>query len=168
VAVCPCQVSAQSDTSSSDHLLLTIDMEPISLSVILPVATLFLTKALEKTGEIFGEKAVKQVGKLKQLLQRNAPETATAIETVTRHPELAEANPSQYGAQALAARLQKIASADPEVAEAITSLANMVNAQPQSVQQNLTNIVGNVGVNAPDSTFNNSTFNNTTNNITNH
>ena len=143
-------------------------MEHISLSVILPVATLFLTKAFEKTGEIFGEQAVKQVGKLKQLLQRKSPETATAIETVTRQPELAEANPSKYGVQALAERLQKIASADPEIAEALISLANMVNAQPQSVQQNLTNMAGNVGVNAPNGTFNNSTFNNTTNHITNH
>lgn len=143
-------------------------MEPISLSVILPVATLFLTKALEKTGEIFGEKAVEQVGKLKQLLQRKSPETATVIETVARQPELAEANPSEYGVEALAARLQKIASANPEIAEAITSLASMVNAQPQSVQQNSTNIAGNVGVNAPGGTFSNSTFNNTTNHITNH
>ena len=152
-------MSAKSDTSSPGHLPLTNDMEPISLSVILPVATLFLTKAFEKTGEIFGEQAVKQVGKLKQLLQRKSPETATAIEIVMQQPELAEANPSKYGVQALAERLQKIASTDPEVAEAITSLANMVNAQPPSVQQNLTNIVGDVGVNAPGSTLNSPTFN---------
>ena len=126
MAVCPCQVSAQSDTSSSDHLLLTIDMEPISLSVIFPVVTLFLTKALEKTGEIFGEKAVKQF--------------------------------SEYGVEALALRLQKIASADPEIAEAIISLANTVIAQPQSVQT-LSNIANKIGIIAPGSVFNNSSFN---------
>lgn len=144
-------------------------MEPISLSVAaLTAVNVLSTKALGKIGETFGQKIVEQVGKLKQLLQRKSPETASAIETVTQQPELAEVNPSEYGAKALAERLEKIAGADPEIAEAITSLANTVNIQPQSVQQNITNIADNVGVNALDSTFNNSTFNNTTNNTTNH
>lgn len=133
-------------------------MEPISLSVIFPVVTLFLTKALEKTGEIFGEKAVKQFGKLEQLLHRKSPETFTAIESAMRQPELAKANPSEYGVEALALRLQKIASADPEIAEAIISLANTVIAQPQSVQT-LSNIANKIGIIAPGSVFNNSSFN---------
>jgi len=135
-------------------------MEPISLSVAaLTAVNVLSTKALGKIGEAFGQKTVEQVGKLKQLLQRKSPETATAIETVTQQPELAEANPSEYRAKALAERLQKIAGADPEIAEAITSLANTVNIQSQSVQQNNTTITGNVGVNVPGGTVNYPTIN---------
>lgn len=135
-------------------------MEPISLSVAaLTAVNVLSTKALGKIGEAFGQKTVEQVNKLKQLLQRKSPETATAIETVTQQPELAEANSSEYGAKALAERLQKIAGADPEIAEAITSLANTVNIQSQSVQQNNTTITGNVGVNVPGGTVNYPTIN---------
>jgi len=127
-------------------------MEPISLSVAaLTAVTVLSTKALGKIGEAFGQKTVEQVGKLKQLLQRKSPETATAIETVTQQPELAEANPSEYGAKALAERLQKIAGADPEIAEAITSLASMVNVQTQSGQQNLINFANKIGIVASNS-----------------
>ncbi len=135
-------------------------MEPISLSVAaLTAVTVLSTKALGKIGEVFGEKVLERVGKLKQLLQRKSPEIATAIETATQQPELAEANPSEYGAKALAERLQKIAGADPEIAEAIISLANTVDVQPRSVQQNNTHISGNVGVNAPSGTVNYPTIN---------
>jgi len=127
-------------------------MEPISLSVAaLTAVTVLSTKALGKIGEAFGEKVLERVGKLKQLLQRKSPETATAIETVTQQPELAEANPSEYGAKALAERLQKIAGADPEIAEAITSLASMVNVQTQSGQQNLINFANKIGIVASNS-----------------
>ena len=127
-------------------------MEPISLSVAaLTAVNVLSTKALGKIGEAFGQKTVEQVGKLKQLLQRKSPETATAIETVTQQPELAEANPSEYGAKALAERLQKIAGADPEIAEAITSLASMVNVQTQSGQQNLINFANKIGIVASNS-----------------
>ncbi len=135
-------------------------MEPISLSVAaLTAVNVLSTKALGKIGEAFGQKTVEHVGKLKQLLQRKSPETATAIETVTKQPELAEVTPSEYGAKALAERIEKIAEADPEIAEAITSLANTVNVQSQSVQQNNTTITGNVGVNAPGGTVNYPTIN---------
>ena len=127
-------------------------MEPISLSVAaLTAVNVLSTKALGKIGEALGQKTVEQVGKLKQLLQRKSPETATAIETVTQQPELAEANPSEYRAKALAERLQKIAGADPEIAEAITSLASMVNVQTQSGQQHLINFANKIGIVASNS-----------------
>ena len=126
-------------------------MEPISLTAS-AIATLLLTKAVEKTGEELGEKALNQVGRLKQLLQRKSPDTATAISTVTQQPELAKVNPNDYGTQVLAQRLQSIANADPEIAEAVRSVADSVYAQPQSMQ-NLTNIANQIGVVAPGSVF---------------
>ncbi|MEP0873818.1 hypothetical protein NDA01_29350 [Trichocoleus desertorum AS-A10] len=130
-------------------------MEPVSLSVT-TIATLLLTKALEKTGEALGEKALNQFGtqisKLKQVLQRKSPDTATTIETVAQQPNLAEVNPGVYSSQALAERLQNLANSDSEIAEAVKSVADAVYANPQSVQS-LTNIANKIGVVAPGSVF---------------
>lgn len=54
-------------------------MEPVTL-IAAAIATLVITKAFEKTGEILGEKALEQGGNLLSLLKRKAPTTATAIE----------------------------------------------------------------------------------------
>ncbi len=127
-------------------------MEPISLSAA-AIATLLLTKALEKTGETIGEKGLELVGKLRQLLKRKSPEIAATIEAVTQTPTLAEANPEKYSTQVLVEQLQKIASADPEIEAAITLIAKTINAQPQNMQQNLTTIANKIGVVAPGSVF---------------
>lgn len=124
-------------------------MEPISTTVI---ATLLLTKAVEKIGEEFGEMALHQVGRLRQLIQRKDPDTAIAIHTVTQRPELSESKPAEYGMQALAQRLQLVANADPEISEAMKSVASTVQERPQSVQ-NLLNTNINRGIIAPGGVF---------------
>jgi hypothetical protein len=127
-------------------------MEPISLSAS-AIVTLLLTKALEKTGETIGEKALNQVGRLKSLIQRKSPSTATTIEAVAKQPDLAKANPSEYGVETLAKRLKSLADDDLEISEAMKSVADTIHAQPQSVQQSLVNIAEKIGIVAPGSVF---------------
>ena len=126
-------------------------MEPISLTAG-AIATLVLTKAIEKTGETLGEKALEQGGKLMQLLKRKSPDTASAIEVAAQNPELVEHKPEEYSAPVLVEKVQKAAKLDPEIAEAVQSVANAVNAQPQSIQS-VTNIAHKIGVVAPGSVF---------------
>ncbi|MEO0967301.1 MAG: hypothetical protein AAFX80_02920 [Cyanobacteria bacterium J06639_18] len=108
------------------------------------VATLLLTKMIEKVGEQMGEKlpeigskAFKQMGKLKQLLWRKAPETASAIERVTYQPELVEQQPEEFGIEALTVKME-LAKQDVEIAEVIDALAAEVLPQiPSKVVQNM-------------------------------
>ncbi|MEG4272511.1 MULTISPECIES: hypothetical protein [unclassified Microcoleus] len=65
-------------------------MEPFTAGAI---ATLVLTKAIEKKGEILGEKVLEKGSHLMQLLKRKSPDTARAIELVGQHPELVEQQP---------------------------------------------------------------------------
>lgn len=51
-------------------------MEP----VILAIATIFLTKALEKSGEIFGEELITKMGTAITKIREHSPETAKALE----------------------------------------------------------------------------------------
>jgi hypothetical protein len=113
---------------------------------------LVLTKAIEKTGETLGEKALEQGGKLMQLLKRKSPDTASAIEVAAQNPELVEHKPEEYSTPVLVEKVQKAAKLDPEIAEAVQSVANAVNAQPQSIQS-VTNIAHKIGVVAPGSVF---------------
>ena len=110
-------------------------MELISSCML--VLTVLGTKALEKVGETIGQKGLEQVGKLRQLLHRKSPETATKLKAVDETPALAEIDPDKYGTPALAAQLEKIANADPEIAELIIALAKTISPQPQSVAQNV-------------------------------
>ena len=107
-------------------------METITAATI---ATVLLTNMIEKVGEMVGEKlpelgakALKQMGKLKQALWRNAPDTASAIERVTNLPELVEQQPENYGLAALTEKME-LAAKDPEVAEIIEALAAEVRPQ---------------------------------------
>jgi hypothetical protein len=50
-------------------------MEPVTLTAA-AIATLVITKAIEKTGEVLGEKTLEAGGKLFSLLKRKQPETA--------------------------------------------------------------------------------------------
>ncbi len=53
-------------------------MEPVSIAT--TIAVLFLTKALEKTGEKFGEGIVAKMGAAIAKIRHHAPETAAALE----------------------------------------------------------------------------------------
>ncbi|NMG08925.1 hypothetical protein [Brasilonema sp. UFV-L1] len=109
------------------------------------IATLLLTKMIEKVGEKMGEKlpelgnkALEQMGKLKQALWRKAPETASTIERVTYQPELVEQQPEEFGIEVLTAKLESVANADSEVAEVVEALAAEVMPQlPLKVVQEM-------------------------------
>jgi len=60
-------------------------MEPVTLTAA-AIATLVITKALEKSGEILGEKTLEAGNKLILLLKHKAPETAAAIERAQTQP----------------------------------------------------------------------------------
>ncbi len=108
------------------------------------IATVLLTKMIEKVGEMAGEKlpelgakALEQMGKLKQALWRNAPDTASAIERVTNLPELVEQQPEDYGLAVLTKKME-LAAKDPEVAQIIEALAAEVRPQlPSNVAQKM-------------------------------
>jgi NADH dehydrogenase/NADH:ubiquinone oxidoreductase subunit G len=100
-------------------------MEPVTLTAA-AIATLVITKAFEKTGEILGEKALEQGGKLLSLLKRKEPTTAKAI-------ELAQTQPLDYGqAYLIGQQVEEAAKKDDEIAEAVAALAK--EAQPQLTQ----------------------------------
>ncbi|MEC4893744.1 MAG: hypothetical protein SAL07_11270 [Oscillatoria sp. PMC 1051.18] len=104
------------------------------------LVTLFLTKMVEKVGENLGEKlpelgdkVLEQMGKLKQLLWRKVPDTASAIERVTYQPELVEQEPNEYGIDVLTRKLEAAAKTDSEIAEVV----NVIDAEirPQLSQE---------------------------------
>jgi hypothetical protein len=108
-------------------------MEPISLTAG-AIATLVLTKGVEKIGEKLGETVMEKGGELMKLLQRKSPETASAIQVVAERPELAEQQPEDYGVAVLEAKVEEAAKSDSEIAAAIQTLAEMVKSQPQASQ----------------------------------
>ncbi|HLO85898.1 MAG TPA: hypothetical protein VK203_12940 [Nostocaceae cyanobacterium] len=54
-------------------------MEPATLA--LTIATIFLTKALEKSGENFSDSLTKIIGEAIAKIRKHSPTTATALET---------------------------------------------------------------------------------------
>ncbi len=119
-------------------------MEPVELTAA-AIGSLFLTKALEKTGEKLGEEAFKQGSKLLQLLKRKSPETVSAIEKVVQNPELAEQRPEDYGVPVLVKKVEETAKADPEVAAALRDWANVVQSQGSTIQ-NFTKLAEKIGM----------------------
>jgi len=111
-------------------------MEPFTAGAI---ATLVLTKAIEKGGEILGEKVLEKGGQLMQLLKRKSPDTASAIELAAQHPELVERQPEDYGQAVLVEKVESAAKSDSEIALAVQALADAVKSQPQT-SQNITNM----------------------------
>jgi hypothetical protein len=101
-------------------------MEPFTAGAI---ATLVLTKAIEKAGETLGEKVMEKSGKLMQLLKRKSPDTASAIEVAAQHPELVEQKPEDYGEAVLVEKVESAAKSDSEIAQAVQGLADAVKAQ---------------------------------------
>jgi hypothetical protein len=128
-------------------------MEPVTLTAA-AIATLVITKAFERTGEVLGEKVLEQGGKLLSLLKRKEPSTAAAIEQ-------AQTQPLDYSDAYLVGQVEDAAKKDPEIAQAVATLADAVKSQP-GIIQNFTNTVdknygGNVGNVANDNrsqTFN--------------
>jgi hypothetical protein len=108
------------------------------------IATVLLTKMVEKLGEMAGEKlpdlgeAVwKQVENLRQKLRHNDKETAKAIDLVTVWPELVEQEPEDYGLAVLTEKME-LAAKNTEIAEIIEALAAEVRPQlPSKVVQTL-------------------------------
>lgn len=113
-------------------------MDPATLSAA-AIATLVVTKAFEKTGEVIGEKALEQGGKLVQLLKDRFPNTATAIERV-------EQQPLNYGEALLISRdVEVAASSDREVAETVDAVAKEVQIQNSAAIRQLIQNVSQYG-----------------------
>ena len=125
-------------------------MEPVLLTAG-AIATLVLTKALEKSGEKLGENVIKLGGELMEKLQRKSPDTASAIQQVAQNPQLAEQQPEIYSLPVLAKQLET-ARVDPEIDRAVQAVANTVNTQMQN-SQSFTTIAQKVGFIAPNSVF---------------
>ena len=114
-------------------------MDPATLSAA-AIATLVITKAFEKTGEVLGEKALEQGGKLVQLLQERFPKPSTALARVEEKPE-------DWGEAVL--EVEAAAKKDEEVKATVDAIANEVKSQ-STFNQMMKNIVknnygGNVG-----------------------
>ncbi|MEI2582258.1 hypothetical protein [Scytonema sp. PRP1] len=124
-------------------------MEPATLTAA-AIATLVITKAFEKTGEIIGEKAWNEGEKLILLLKRKEPDTANAI-------ELAQKQPLNYGqAYLIGQQVEKAAKKDSEIAQAVASVAN--EAQPQLTKTIIENWQG-INVKGGTNTISGNTFN---------
>lgn len=116
-------------------------MEPITAGAI-TLATILSTKALEKTGEKFGETLFNKIGKFLESLKKHSPETVTAIEKAPEQPldygqvvveveTAAKAVPEIHQAmQELAAAAK--AESNPKLSESIEKLANSLKSQAQS------------------------------------
>jgi hypothetical protein len=114
-------------------------MDPATLSAA-AIATLVITKAFEKTGEVLGEKALKQGGKLVQLLQKRFPKASTALARVEEKPE-------DWGEAVL--EVEAATKKDEEVKATVDAIADEVKSQ-STFNQMMKNIVknnygGNVG-----------------------
>jgi cysteinyl-tRNA synthetase len=102
-------------------------MDPATLSAA-AIATLVITKAFEKTGEVLGEKALEQGGKLVRLLKERFPKADSALARVEEKPE-------DWGEAVL--EVEAAAKDDPEVAEAVQEVATAAkeNANAEIVQK---------------------------------
>ncbi len=91
-------------------------MEPVTLTAA-AIATLLITKAFEKTGEIIGEKTWQEGERLLELLKEKEPSTANAV-------ELAQQQPLDYGqAHLIGQQVEQAATKHPEIREAVAAVA---------------------------------------------
>ncbi|NEU75918.1 hypothetical protein PI95_026000 [Hassallia byssoidea VB512170] len=131
-------------------------MEPATLTAA-AIATLVITKAFEKTGEIIGEKTWQEGEKLLALLKEKEPSTANDI-------QLAQQQPLDYGqADLIGQQVEQAANKHPEIRQAVEAVADTVKSQP-SIIQNFTNTVdknygGNVGNISIETQNQNQTYN---------
>jgi hypothetical protein len=100
-------------------------MELVSLTTA-AIATLVLTQAFEKKGEILGEEVVKAGGKLTRLIENKFPTTAGEI-------ELAKQKPLDYG-QTLLEKIQVATKLDSEVTQAVQEIEAAALADPHFPQ----------------------------------
>lgn len=106
-------------------------MEPITTWSIATIATIIVTKTLEKSGEKLGEGMVKLGNHLLSLLKHKAPETAAEIEQAPIQLE-------QQQITALSQKVEQVAIAHPEVKIAANALA--ANPEARQVVKALTQI----------------------------
>lgn len=126
-------------------------MEPLSLTAG-AIATLVVTKAFEKSGEVLGEKALEQSGKLVKLIKEKFPKASEKLALVPENPE--------YLGEAVL-EVETAAQQDDEVKATVEAIADAVKSQPK-YNQMIKNIVknnygGNVGTTENDNrtqTFN--------------
>jgi hypothetical protein len=124
-------------------------MEPASLTAA-AIATLVITKAFEKTGEIVGEKVWQEGEQLLSLLKRKEPSTASAI-------ELTQALPLDYSrAYLIGQQVEEAAQKDPEIAEAVEAVAK--EAQPKLTNTIIENWQG-INIKGGTNTISGNTFN---------
>ncbi|MEH2161437.1 MAG: hypothetical protein V7K38_10400 [Nostoc sp.] len=124
-------------------------MEPVSLTAA-AIATLVITKAFEKTGEIIGEKAWNEGEKLLVLLKRKEPSTAKLLEQ-------AKTQPLDYNqAYLVGQQVEEVAKKDPEIAQAVEAVAN--EAQPQLTNTIIENWQG-INIKGGTNTISGNTFN---------
>ncbi len=100
-------------------------MEPLTAGAI-ALATLFLNKSVEKTGEILTEKLFEQGGKVRKLLKRKSPETASELEAAAEQAALPPAEPEYIGEAVLVEKIESAAKADTEIREAVEALGHDV------------------------------------------
>jgi hypothetical protein len=124
-------------------------MEPVTLTAA-AIATLVITKAFEKTGEIIGENAWNEGEKLLVLLKRKEPNTAKVIEQ-------AKTQSLDYGqAYLIGQQVEEAAKKDPEIAQAVEAVAN--EAQPQLTNTIIENWQG-INIKGGTNTISGNTFN---------
>jgi hypothetical protein len=90
-------------------------MEPVTIAT--TIAVLFFTKALEKTGEIFGEGMLAKMGAAIAKIRHHSPEAAAAIEAGDKEVlKLAPAALAQIPTEPIFAEFVAAADAEPNVA----------------------------------------------------
>jgi hypothetical protein len=151
------------------HYLVSKIMEPVTLTTVATaIATLLLTKSLEKVGENIGGVAWEQSSKLVEqlrnknklpLLTTNAKEQAQPLDYGQAVLELkAVADKDSEIAQAVV-DVEAAAKADPKVAPKVEEIENTLKSEQPTIQ-NLTKLAEKIGV-VNQGTINNQTINQT-------
>ncbi len=108
--------------------------DPVTLSAA-AIATLIATKAFEKTGEQLSEQVWDLVGNFLTSLKRKDPHTARAIEKVAAQPALAEQEPDKYSPTVLTAKVEEVATDDPDLKVTVEALANAARPEvPMTIE----------------------------------
>jgi undecaprenyl pyrophosphate synthase len=124
-------------------------MEPVTLTAA-AIATLLITKAFEKTGEIIGEKTWHEGEKLLELLKEKEPSTANDI-------QLAQQQALDYGqAHLIGQQVEQAANKHPEIREAVEAVAK--EAEPKLTTSIIENWQG-INVKGGTNTISGNTFN---------
>ena len=101
-------------------------MEPLTAAAL---ATLLITKMVEKLGTSLGEKIPdlggkvwEQVTKLKGLMKAKSPETVAVLEAAESAPVLIDSQPEVFGLLVLTEKVEALALADSDIAALINRL----------------------------------------------